>query len=110
MLDILADAVITVLKKLALKIHSDRTTVFSSMTFSEVAENYLSEYGIPITPKIIMDASVQSGVLLVEDNGFNYSFASRSLYAYFVAQAIDLEFDEDVDKGRNLCTASFWMS
>lgn len=99
MLDILADAVITVLKKLALKIHSDRTTVFSSMTFSEVAENYLSEYGIPITPKIIMDASVQSGVLLVEDNGFNYSFASRSLYAYFVAQAIDLEFDEDVDKG-----------
>lgn len=101
MLDILADAVITVLKKLALKIHSDRTTVFSSMTFSEVAENYLSEYGIPITPKIIMDASVQSGVLLVEDNGFNYSFASRSLYAYFVAQAIDLEFDEDVDKGES---------
>lgn len=101
MLDILADAVITVLKKLALKIHSDRTTVFSSMTFSEVAENYLSEYGIPITPKIIMDASVQSGVLLVEDNGFNYSFASRSLYAYFVAQAIDLELDEDVDKGES---------
>lgn len=101
MLDILADAVITVLKKLALKIHSDRTTVYSSMTFSEVAENYLSEYGIPITPKIIMDASVQSGVLLVEDNGFNYSFASRSLYAYFVAQAIDLEFDEDVDKGES---------
>lgn len=101
MLDILADAVITVLKKLALKIHSDRTTVFSSMTFSEVAENYLSEYGIPITPKIIMDASVQSGVLLVEDNGFNYSFASRSLYAYYVAQAIDLEFDEDVDKGES---------
>lgn len=100
-LDILADAVITVLKKLALKIHSDRTTVFSSMTFSEVAENYLSEYGIPITPKIIMDASVQSGVLLVEDNGFNYSFASRSLYAYFVAQAIDLELDEDVDKGES---------
>lgn len=101
MLDILADAVITVLKKLALKIHSDRTTVFSSMTFSEVAENYLSEYGIPITPKIIMDASVQSGVLLVEDNGFNYSFVSRSLYAYFVAQAIDLELDEDVDKGES---------
>lgn len=101
MLDILADAVITVLKKLALKIHSDRTTVFSSMTFSEVAENYLSEYGIPITPKIIMDASVQSGVLLVEDNGFDYSFASRSLYAYFVAQAIDLELDEDVDKGES---------
>lgn len=101
MLDILADAVITVLKKLALKIHSDRTTVFSSMTFSEVAENYLSEYGIPITPKIIMDASVQSGVLLVEDNGFNYSFASRSLYAYFVAQAIDLELDEDVDNGES---------
>lgn len=101
MLDILADAVITVLKKLALKIHSDRTTLFSSMTFSEVAENYLSEYGIPITPKIIMDASVQSGVLLVEDNGFDYSFASRSLYAYFVAQAIDLELDEDVDKGES---------
>lgn len=101
MLDILADAVITVLKKLALKIHSDRTTVFSSMTFSEVAENYLSEYGIPITPKIIIDASVQSGVLLVEDNGFDYSFASRSLYAYFVAQAIDLELDEDVDKGES---------
>lgn len=101
MLDILADAVITVLKKLALKIHSDRTTVFSSMTFSEVAENYLSEYGIPITPKIIMDASVQSGVLLVEDNGFDYSFTSRSLYAYFVAQAIDLELDEDVDKGES---------
>ena len=53
MLDILADAVITVLKKLALKNHSDRTTVFSSMTFSEVAENYLSEYGIPITPTLI---------------------------------------------------------
>lgn len=101
MLDILADAVITVLKKLALKIHSDRTTLFSSMTFSEVAENYLSEYGIPITPKIIMDASVQSGVLLVEDNGFDYSFASRSLYANFVAQAIDLELDEDVDKGES---------
>ncbi len=101
MLDILADAVITVLKKLALKIHSDRTTVFSSMTFSEVAENYLSEYGIPITPKIFIDASVQSGVLLVEDNGFDYSFASRSLYAYFVAQAIDLELDEDVDKGES---------
>ena len=101
MLDILADAVITVLKKLALKIHSDRTTVFSSMTFSEVAENYLSEYGIPITPKIIIDASVQSGVLLVQDNGFDYSFASRSLYAYFVAQAIDLELDEDVDKGES---------
>lgn len=101
MLDILADAVITVLKKLALKIHSDRTTVFSSMTFSEVAENYLSEYGIPITPKIIIDASVQSGVLLVEDNGFDYSFASRSLYAYFVTQAIDLELDEDVDKGES---------
>lgn len=101
MLDILADAVITVLKKLALKIHSDRTIVFSSMTFSEVAENYLSEYGIPITPKIIIDASVQSGVLLVEDNGFDYSFASRSLYAYFVAQAIDLELDEDVDKGES---------
>lgn len=101
MLDILADAVITVLKKLALKIHSDRTTVFSSMTFSEVAENYLSEYGIPITPKIIIDASIQSGVLLVEDNGFDYSFASRSLYAYFVAQAIDLELDEDVDKGES---------
>ena len=101
MLDILADAVITVLKKLALKIHSDRTTVFSSMTFSEVAENYLSEYGIPITPIIIIDASVQSGVLLVEDNGFDYSFASRSLYAYFVAQAIDLELDEDVDKGES---------
>lgn len=101
MLDILADAVITVLKKLALKIHSDRTTVFSSMTFSKVAENYLSEYGIPITPKIIMDASVQSGVLLVDDNGFDYSFASRSLYAYFVAQAIDLELDEDVDKGES---------
>lgn len=101
MLDILADAVITVLKKLALKIHSDRTTLFSSMTFSEVAENYLSEYGIPITPKIIMDASVQSGVLLVEDNGFDCSFASRSLYAYFVAQAIDLELDEDVDKGES---------
>lgn len=48
-----------------------------------------------------MDASVQSGVLLVEDNGFDYSFASRSLYAYFVAQAIDLELDEDVDKGES---------
>ena len=101
MLDILADAVITVLKKLALKIHSDRTTEFSSMTFSEVAESYLSEYGIPAKPKTIMNASVQSGVLIVNDSGYEYSFASRSLYAYFVAQAIDLELDEDVDKGES---------
>lgn len=101
MVDVLADAVITVLKKLALKIHSDRTTVFSSMTFSEVAESYLSDYGIPITPKIIMDTSVRSGVLIVEDNGYEYSFASRSLYAHFVAQAIDLELDEDVDRGKS---------
>ena len=101
LVDVLADTVITVLKKLALKIHSDRTTVFSSVTFSEVAKNYLSDYGIPITPKIIMDASVQSGVLLVEDNGYDYSFASRSLYAYFVAQAIDFELDEDADRGES---------
>lgn len=101
LVDELADAVITVLKKLALKIHSDRTTVFSSRTFSEVAENYLSEYGIPAKPKIIMDASVQSGVLVVKDNGYEYSFASRSLYAYFVAQAIDFELDEDVELGES---------
>ena len=101
LVDELADAVITVLKKLALKIHSDRMTVFSSRTFSEVAENYLSEYGIPAKPKIIMDASVQSGVLVVKDNGFEYSFASRSLYAYFVAQAIDFELDEDVELGES---------
>lgn len=97
----LADAVITVLKKLALKIHSDRMTVFSSRTFSEVAEKYLSEYCIPAKPKIIMDASVQSGVLVVKDNGYEYSFASRSLYAYFVAQAIDFELDEDVELGES---------
>lgn len=101
LVDELADAVITVLKKLALKIHSDRTTVFSSRTFSEVAENYLSEYGIPAKPKIIMDASIQSGVLVVKDNGYEYSFASRSLYAYFVAQAIDFELDEDVELGES---------
>ena len=101
LVDELADAVITVLKKLALKIHSDRTTVFSSRTFSEVAENYLSEYGIPAKPKIIMDASVQSGVLVVKDNGYEYSFASRSLYAFFVAQAIDFELDEDVELGES---------
>lgn len=101
LVDEFADAVITVLKKLALKIHSDRTTVFSSMTFSEVANNYLSEYGIPISPKQIMDASVQSGVLVVKDNGYEYYFASRSLFAYFVAQAIDFEFDEDVDTGES---------
>ena len=101
LVDELADAVITVLKKLALKIHSDRTTVFSSRTFSEVAENYLSEYGIPAKPKIIMDASVQSGVLVVKDNGYEYFFASRSLYAYFVAQAIDFELDEDVELGES---------
>lgn len=101
LVDELADAVITVLKKLALKIHSDRMTVFSSRTFSEVAEKYLSEYGIPAKPKIIMDASVQSGVLVVKDNGYEYSFASRSLYAYFVAQAIDFELDEDVELGES---------
>lgn len=101
LVDELADAVITVLKKLALKIHSDRTTVFSSRTFSEVAENYLSEYGIPAKPKIIMDASIQSGVLVVKDNGYEYSFASRSLYAYFVAQTIDFELDEDVELGES---------
>lgn len=101
LIDELADAVITVLKKLALKVHSNRTTVFSSMTFSEVANNYLSEYGIPVSPKKIMDASVQSGVLVVKDNGYEYSFASRSLYAYFVAQAIDFELDEDADKGES---------
>lgn len=99
--DELADAVITVLKKLALKIHSDRTTVFSSLTFSEVAKNYLYDYGIPVSPKTIMDASVQSGVLIVEDNGYEYSFASRNLYAYFVAQAIDFELDEDAKKGES---------
>ena len=101
LVDEFADAVITVLKKLALKIHSDRTTVFSSMTFSEVAESYLTEYDIPAKPKTIMNASVQSGVLIVNDSGYEYSFASRSLYAYFVAQAIDLELDEDVDKGES---------
>lgn len=101
LVDEFADAVITVLKKLALKIHTDRTTVFSSRTFSEVANNYLSEYGIPISPKQIMDASVQSGMLVVKDNGYEYFFASRSLYAYFVAQAIDFELDEDVDKGES---------
>lgn len=101
LVDELVDTVITVLKKLALKVHSNRTTVFSSMTFSEVANNYLSEYGIPVSPKKIMDASVQSGVLVVKDNGYDYSFASRSLYAYFVAQAIDFELDEDVDKGES---------
>lgn len=66
-----------------------------------MAENYLSEYGIPAKPKIIMDASVQSGVLVVKDNGYEYSFASRSLYAYFVAQAIDFELDEDVELGES---------
>ena len=101
LVDELADAVITVLKKLALKIHSDRTTVFSSMTFSGVAESYLSEYGIPAKPKTIMNASVQSGVLVVKDSGYEYSFASRSLYAYFVAQAIDFELDEDVCRGES---------
>lgn len=101
LIDEFADAVITVLKKLALKVHSNRTTVFSGMTFSEVANNYLSDYGIPVSPKKIIDASVQSGVLVVKDNGYEYSFASRSLYAYFVAQAIDLELDEDVDKGES---------
>lgn len=101
LVDELADAVIAVLMKLALKIHSDRTVVFSSMTFSQVAESYLNDYGIPADPKTIMDVSVQSGVLVVKDNGYEYSFASRSLYAYFVAQAIDLELDEDVDKGES---------
>ena len=101
LVDELADAVIAVLMKLALKIHSDRTVVFSSMTFSQVAKSYLNDYGIPADPKTIMDASVQSGVLVVKESGFEYSFSSRSLYAYFVAQAIDFVLDEDVDEGES---------
>ncbi len=97
--DVLADTVIAVLMKVALIIHSNRTTTISSREFSEASKSYLDEYGIPAKPKTIMDASVQSGVLVFRDSGYEFSFASRSLHAFFVAQAIDFELDNDREDG-----------
>lgn len=98
-IDVLVDAVIASLMKLALHIHSERTTIFSNILFSKVTNKYLTDYGIPYKPKDIMEAAVQSGLVLINDNGYDCSFASRSLHAFFVAQAIDFTLDEDEEEG-----------
>lgn len=98
--DELARVVIVVLKELALRIHADRKYNFTACFFSQVAQDYLDEYGIPVKAKTIIDASIQSEILTVEDSGYEYRFASRSLHAFFVARAIDLELDRDVAEGK----------
>lgn len=97
----LVDTVIAVLRNLALQIHVSRQSIFTCNLFSQVAQRYVEEYGIPVNARTIIEAASLSGVLLVRDSGYEYCFASRSLHAFFVAQAIDFELDVNEEAGQS---------
>lgn len=96
---------LVVLEQFALSLFHQRADYLDRKSFSALILKLADDREWRIIPKDMINTLIKSEILLERPNGFEVCFATRKYLAFFVARAIDTEFDcspskawEDVER------------
>lgn len=88
--------IIVAFSEVAHYIHFHREYPISSERISEVITGYCGYYdNLYLTPARFLEIAVDSGILKITPDGFQYKFTNRDHLAYFVAKALNRRYHDD---------------
>ena len=91
--------IIVAFSEVAHYIHFHKEYPISGERISEVVLDYCSYYDNRyLTPARFLEIAVESGILKVTADGFQYKFSNRNHLAYFVAKALNRKYHDDGDE------------
>lgn len=95
----LANIYLTFLEYLSDKMYFDLKTEFISLgSLQQIVDEYNKDRKTEINAKQFLTTACEAGVLKERDSSFEIGFYDKNIYAYFVAKAINREFDRKEDK------------